>query len=371
MSLALVKTFGKSPRGDDRDSNLNPNDAIRALAELCEVRPNKPYEYNEKIVDFGLSLMGKADAWTHRSTPLDLVAPILKTEAYTIGGNNRAMSFKPYFVNEKFVAKLRDKVMEAILGLLSHQNTKIAALAARRIGDALRYPMGMFGATVSDETRDRWTGVFVETLNAIEQVAKSGKLDPIIRYVIAREIAWHADYGPEETKKVAKRIRNALPKSLDFRVICTLIDGYGIELRRIDPENHLQNQEKRLDALVDEILRVYPSGEALRVFIARHIDHIEASDPEKGSSPFILSNKLIYASIEFARAVVDDACSDVPSSVAKFAAAALARLWQLDVTEGRRIVGRFLKSGRENLLAAIGYAYEHFDFNAGRQGRRK
>ena len=355
-------------KGHDRDSNLNPNDAIRALAELCEVRPNKPYEYNEKIVDFGLSLMGKADAWTHRSTPLDLVAPILKTEAYTVGGNNRAMSFKPYFVNEKFVAKLRDKVMEAILGLLSHQNTKIAALAARRIGDALRYPMGMFGAAVSDATRDRWTGVFVETLNAIEQVAKSGKLDPVIRYVIAREIAWHADYGPEETKKVARHIRNALPKSLDFRVICTLIDGYGIELRRIDPENHLQNQEKRLDALVDEILRVYPSGEALRVFIARHIDHIEASDPEKGGSPFILCNKLIYASIEFARAVVDDACSDVPSSVAKFAAAALARLWQLDVTEGRRIVGRFLKSGRENLLAAIGYAYEHFDFNAGRHG---
>jgi transcriptional regulator with XRE-family HTH domain len=355
-------------KADDRDPNLGPNEAIRALAELCEVRPNKPYEYNEMIVDFGLSLMGKANAWTRRFTPFDVVAPILKTEAYTIGGNSRIMSFNPYFVNEKFVGKLRDKVIAAMLGLLSHQNTKIAILAARRISDALRYPMGQFGAPVSTATRDRWTGLFVETLKAIEHITKSTKLDPVVRYVVAREVAWHADYGPDETKEVARRIRSTLPKSLDFRVLCTLIDGYGIELRRIDPENHLQYQEKRLEALVAEILKAYPDGEALRVFIAGHIDRIEASDPEKGGSPFILCNKLIFKSVEFARAVVEDACSDAPSSVAKFASAALVHIWGRDVAEGRSVVERFLKSEREDLLAAIGYTYEYFDFNAGLHG---
>lgn len=355
-------------KADDSGSDLNPNEAVRTLAELCEVRPNKPYEYNEMIVDFGLSLMGKADAWTHRFTPFDVVAPILKTEAYTIGGTSRVMSFNPYFVNEKFVAKLRDKVIAALLGLLSHQNAKIAVLAARRIGDALRYPMGQFGAAVSTATRDKWTGMFVETLKAIEQVTKSGKLDPIVCYVVAREVAWHADYGPDQTKEVARRIRSALPKSLDFRVLCTLIDGYGIELRRINPENHLQYQEKRLDALVADVLKACPDGEALRVFIAGHIDHIEASDPEKGGASFVLCNKLIFRSAEFARAVVDDACSDAPSSVAKFAASALVHLWQRDVADGRRVVERFLKSGREDLLAAIGNAYEYFDFNTGRHG---
>jgi transcriptional regulator with XRE-family HTH domain len=354
-------------KADDSSSDLNPNEAIRTLAELCEVRPNKPYEYNQTIVDFGLSLMERAESWTHRFTPLDIVAPILKTEAYTVGGNNRMMSFKPYFVNEKFVAILRDKVIVAILGLLSHQNTKIAVLAARQISEALRYPMGQFGATVSPATRDRWTGLFVETLKALERVA-AGNIDPVVRYVITREIAWHADYGPDETKEIARRIRRALPKSLDFRVLCTLMDGYGVELRRINPENHLQYQEKRLATLVDEILKAHPNGEALRVFIAGHIDHIEASDPEKAGSPFILCNKLIFRSVEFARAVIEDACSDAPSSVAKFAAAALVHLWQRDVAEGRKIVEHFLKSGREDLLAAIGYAYEHFDFNTGRHG---
>ncbi len=79
--------------------------------------------------------------------------------------------------------------------------------------------MGQVGASVSLETRDRWTAAFVETLKGIEQVTKSDKLDPVIRYVIAREIAWHADYGPKETKKIAGSIRNGLPKSLDFRVL--------------------------------------------------------------------------------------------------------------------------------------------------------
>jgi transcriptional regulator with XRE-family HTH domain len=351
-----------------REQHFNSNEAIRTLAELCEVRPNKPHEYNEKIVKFGLGLIGSAEAWTHHFTPLDVIAPILKTEAYTIGGNNRVMSFKPYFVNEKFVATLRDKVVAAILALLPNQNTKIAVLAARRIGDALRYPMGQFGATVSIEIRDRWTATFVEALKAIEQIIKCEKLDPVVYYAIAREIAWHAAYGPEETKKIAKRIRNGLPKSLDFRVLCTLIDGYGTELRRIGPDNHLQRQEQHLDALVDEILKAYPSGEALRIYIAGLIDHIEACNAEKGGSPFILCNKLIFKSAEFNRAVVNDACSEAPSSVSKFADAALMHLWQRDVAEGRRVVERYLKTGREDLLAAIGYAYEHFDFNAGRHG---
>ena len=357
--------IGKS---DDRELNRHPSHAIRVLAELCEVRPNKPYEYNEKIVDFGLGLIGKPNSWRHRFTPLDIITPILKTEAYTTSGNSRSISFRPYFVNEQFVAKLREKVVDAILGLLSQPNTKIAVLAARRIGDALRYPMGMFGASVDDATRKRWTDVFVETLKAIEKAAKAKQIDPLVHYIIAREVSWHADHGPDETGKIARRIRSGLPKSLDFRVLCTLIDGYGIELRRIDPSNHLAKQEKRLDALVQEVVAAYPSSEALRAFIAHNLDHLKANDTEKGKSSFILCDKLIYASPDLARAVVDDACSDMPSSVAKFASAALARLWQLDVAEGRAVVARFLKSERENLIAAIGIAYARFDFSAGRHG---
>ena len=356
-------------KADDRELNRHPGHAIRALGELCEVRPNKPYEYNEKIVDFGLGLIGKPDSWAHRFTPLDIVTPILKTEAYTTSGNSRSISFKPYFVNERFVAKLREKVVNTILGLLSQPNTKIAALAARRIGDALRYPMGMFGTSVDDAIRAKWTSVFVETLKAIEKAAKAEQVDPLVRYIIAREVSWHADHGPEETGKIARRIRNGLPKSLEFRVLCTLIDGYGIELRRIDPINHLAKQEKRLDALVDEVLAAYRSGAPLRAFIARNLDHLEANGTEKGgSSSFILCDKLIYASPELARSAIDDACSDAPSSVAKFASAALTRLWQLDVVEGRAVVTRFLKSERENLIAAVGIAYSRLDFAAGRHG---
>ncbi len=355
-------------RADDRELNRYPGHAIRILGELCEVQPNKPYEYNELIVDFGLGLIGKPDSWQHRFTPLDIVTPILKTEAYTTSGNSRSISFRPYFVNERFVAKLREKVVGAILALLSQPNTKIAVLAARRIGDALRYPMGMFGTSVDDATRAKWTGVFVETLKAIEKSAKAEQLDPLVRYVIAREVSWHADHGPKETGKIARRIRSGLPKSLEFRVLCALIDGYGIELRRIDSINHLAKQEKRLDALVDEVLAAYPSGEVLRALIARNLDHLEANDTEKGGSSFILCDKLIYASPELARSAIDDACSEAPSSVAKFAPAALARLWQLDVAEGRAVVARFLKSGRENLIAAVGIAYSRLDFAAGRHG---
>ena len=41
----------------------HPGHAIRVLSELCAVRPDKPIPFNEVMVDFGLSLLDRDDAW--------------------------------------------------------------------------------------------------------------------------------------------------------------------------------------------------------------------------------------------------------------------------------------------------------------------
>jgi transcriptional regulator with XRE-family HTH domain len=355
-------------KADDRLLHRHTGHAIRVLGELCEVRPNKPYEYNEKIVDFGLSLIPVPESWRYRYTPLDIVAPILKTEAYTTSGNAKGITFKPFFINLDFVAKLRKRAIDAIIALLAHPDTSIAVLAARRIGEAIHYPMGMFGASVDLATRDKWTDAFAETLETIERATKSETVDPLVRYVIAREVAWHANHGPDKTGKIARRIRSGLPKGLEFRILSTLIDGYGIELRRIEAEDHLAKQEKRLDALIRDALAAYPNVNDLYELIVKQLKHLERNDPEKGASPFILCNKLVYADADFARLMVEDACSSAPSTLAKFVSAAAARLWQLNITEGREVIGRLFHSKKENLLAAIGDAYSRLDFSAGRHG---
>ena len=355
-------------RSDDRELNRAPSHAIRILAELCEVSPNKPYEYNEKVVDFGLGLIDNPDSWKYRYTPLDIVAPILRTEGYTTSGNSRAISFSPYFINVQFVATLRDKVVKAIIDLLSHPDTRIAVLAARRIGAIVHYPMGMFGARVEAGTREMWTDTFAKALEAVEQAIKSRNLEPLVLYVIAREVSWHAHHGPAKSAAIAKRIRRALPKSLEFRVLHALIDGYGTELNRLDFRRGRARWEKYLDALVKRIIGAYPSGEALREFIARNLDYLANNDPEKGGAPYVLVARLIYASPDFARAIVEDACVHEASSTARFASTALARLWELDVKEGRVIVARFLRINRESLLASIGHAFAIVDFGAGCHG---
>ena len=366
--VRACKSLWEIGKADERLLNRHVGHAVRVLSELCEVLPNKPYEYNEKVVDFGLNLFSKAESWCYRYTPLDIVAPILKTEAYTTSGNAKGITFKPFFINLDFVAKLRKRVVDAIIALLAHSNTRIAVLAARRIGEAVHYPMGMFGASVDLATRDKWTDAFVETLEKVELATKSDTLDPLVRYVIAREVAWHADHGPDKTGKVARRIRAGLPKSLDFRILSTLIDGYGIELRRIEPASHLNRQERRLDALVHQALSTYPDLKELYALIVKQVAHLEKNDPEKGGSPFILCNKLVYTSADFARLMVDDACSTTPSRLAKFVSAAAARLWQLDIKEGREIIARMFRSGEESLLAAIGDAYSRLDYRAERHG---
>ena len=50
-------------KGDARELNPHPGHAIRILSELCSVRPDKPLLFNEALVEFGLSLLDRPDAW--------------------------------------------------------------------------------------------------------------------------------------------------------------------------------------------------------------------------------------------------------------------------------------------------------------------
>jgi transcriptional regulator with XRE-family HTH domain len=355
-------------KDDTRELNRYPDHPIRILGDLCEVRPDKPREYNEKIVGFGLGLLKRADAWTHRYTPINVLKPIFSTEGHTTISTSRTLTFKPFFVNVAFVKELRTRVVTALVDLLSNPDPKIAVKAAHAIGAAVHYPVGMFGAQVSPETRAAWTPVFVETLEAVEKATKSQTLDPLVLLTIAREVSWLARFGDSEVAVVAKRLRSGLPRKLEMRVLFALRDGHGTEMRRMESTKDFEEWGKQLDKLAQEVVAAYPDGQKLLRLLNGQIVHLERNDPEGASSHFMLISKLIPASPSLARAIVDEAYSNMDSPIARYAGFAIGQLWNADVTEGRAALQRFLDCNRNDLLRFVGHALDSIDVKAGKHG---
>jgi hypothetical protein len=86
-------------KGDARELNPRPDHAIRILSELCAVRPDKPLPFNDAMVDFGLSLLDRDDAWNHKYSPFDILKGILHPEGHTTEALGRRFAIKKFSIN--------------------------------------------------------------------------------------------------------------------------------------------------------------------------------------------------------------------------------------------------------------------------------
>ncbi len=342
---------------DDRPLNQHPYHAIRILSELCAVEPDKPIEYNKIVVDFCLSELEKDDISTAPYSHFDVLKGILQPEGHTTSSHGKTISFDRFRVNHKFVAPLRGKVIDALIGMLSQANAKIAVLAARCLHDALRY-----GMDASEEEREEWTEEFLQTLEKIENTIQSENIDPLTLIEIAHAVSWHTNYAKERTTAPAKRIIASLPTSLDFRTVLGLVDGHGHLFRRVADKKSQAEWNGFLETLAEELLAAHPDGEVLRAFIEERLAHIETNYANKNVSPYVLFWKIVRISPAVARATVEDALVRSGSKTKQFVGIALGQLLVDDHVNGLMMARQFLSTESPDLQVSIGMAYSDVVF---------
>lgn len=191
------------------------------------MEPNKPVEYSAGSSGSDCRSWITPDSWNGAYTPYDFLSGILQTEGHTTSSNGRAFSFSPYFVRQEAVASLRKDVISAAIARLDSERLDVAILSARALSDALRYPMGLFGAAVPETDRERWTDEFVGTLESIKGKVLSSMLDPFVWLELLSSISWHAKFASGRTSYVANEIFALTPDSLEFRTIRALSTAMG------------------------------------------------------------------------------------------------------------------------------------------------
>ncbi|AVT77538.1 hypothetical protein RPPS3_34760 [Rhodopseudomonas palustris] len=342
-------------KDDKRELHSAPDHPIRILAEMCEVRPNKPFEYNEEIVEFAIGLMKTPDSWARVYSPIDILRTIFKTEGHTTEFKQSAMSFGPFYVSSAFVKPLREKAFDALVELLTGKDVRVGVLAANSLADAFRYPMGLFGATVPEKTRESWTGIFLDHMKRLEGVLQAGAVDPLVALAVWRSVSWHANYGRGKTAEVARRIKKSLPNTLEFRTIAVLIGGYDADLGRFDPNDYEKKWAAHLERLASDLFAAHPVTEELHAYIAQLLERIRVS-MDKPGAPHAVYGTLIAASTDFARATIHDAIRHEASETRGFVSTALSTIWNTDPDETRTLIAQLVAAGQPPLLAEVAHA---------------
>ena len=351
-------------KADTRQLSAYPGHAIRILSGLCAVEPNKPLQYNEVVVDFALGLIGQPKSWSNAYTPFDILNGILRTEGHTTTSSGIAITFHPFLVSFEAVSELRNRVVDRTIQVLTDPNIKLAILAAKFLEEALRYPMGLFGASASIEDRKKWTKEFVSTLTKVERAIKSAAIDPLVLIQIARTVSWHAKYSKENTAPIAKKITAMLPASLEGRTLLALLDGWGELLEEADIHKRHEKWGVYLRSLACDLVRAYPDGNDLRKLVSECLCRIRKGRGKPSpSSSSILLDHLLAESYCLSQAIIEDAIRDPASITKEYAGMALAVLLARDRQSGRELAQQLLRTTDSDLYAAIGRGYAGIQFD--------
>lgn len=343
-------------RDDDRPLNAHPQHGLRVMSELAEPAPDKPTDYVEEILRFGLDLGKEPSAWTHRHTPFDFLKAILSTEGHSTRSDGLTISFSPYFIDPTSSRDLRGPVIAFAVDALSDPDTRKAVAAAKVLHDALRFPHGMFGSHVDDELIELWTSQFADTLELIAHKVSSTSLDSVVKFEVGRAVAWLGGYGPDGLASLVERVTSQLTGSLDDRTDRVLLDGWGMGDRMADNEGHDERWAKYVDDLAAELEQAHPVAAELLQYLEGRLRRIVTTHDDT-SGAHVLLQRLMDRDPRFAAAVVDAALAHPDAASVSFAGMALARVLRLDHAAGRRAGAAYAASGNRDLGWAAGTAY--------------
>lgn len=343
-------------KGDGRALHQHPGHAIRILVELCAVAPNKPIEYNDKVVEFGLHLLDQKASWNGKYTPYDVLKGILQTEGHSTTSNGREFTFNPYFVRQEAVSVIRSRVISAAIERLSHEDTLIAVHSAAFLHDALRYPMGSFGSSASKEDYALWTAEFIETFSKIESKLKSSKLDSLVYVELLRSVSWHLNHANNDTKSHAESVVALIPGSLEHRTELAFIDGYGHLVGADGYENRRKKWDSSLKLLVKRILKTFTQPEELHSYLEARLSRIAQFQISGNSSPEILYWDLIANSPALAKATLDAVLQNTHISTARFVSISTSRLFKENRLEGLKYIKQLLLTHDQHIERAVAYS---------------
>jgi transcriptional regulator with XRE-family HTH domain len=342
-------------RDDNRPLHQQPSHGVRLLSELASPEPGKPVIYMEGVVNFAISLFSMDDSWRDSHTPIEILTGALKTEGHTSTSTGRAISMTSFLVSQSAVADVRRKVIDSLIGLLTHPDGARSVRAAGAIHKALRYPHGMLGAKVDKEMIRKWDDDFLSTLTSINSILDHNKIPPTVLVKLASSVSWHAQHGHDQIKTLSQSIIDRLEGDLCTRTVRMLVDGWG-HLTREKKQGNWNAQQEELQRFAKELVAKFDDSDELHEYMNDCLEEVAAMAASAGS-PQILMGQLIECSTSYARTIMHRSIENAEEVSSAYAGSALTKLLRSETTEAHAQINWLINQEDPRFLLIVAEAY--------------
>lgn len=350
-ALRLLWDLG---RNDARDLSPHPNHAIRVLAELIGYEEHKSFEFNKDLSEFAFGLLDEPDAWYSVYSPLDILEPLLSGQGLTTSSTARSVSFKPFFVDHKVVAGLRERLIDRVIELLFDEHPRTARRAAIFLNNALREPYGMMNSVAPDDLRADYQAEIAETIAKLGAAVRGGQLAPWTLIGLVRSMSWHAEFDEGPLGDAVREIFDNLPHDLGFALYACLADGADWNFLGQIPFAEWKEDKEWHAEVVAALHAAYPNhGELIDAIAKRLVALDEAGEATGNCGPFI--DKLISAKPAFGDAIIANVIADPASRMRHFLGYAAGAVLDKRPDEGRALIESLLDAS-DQLLRTSGAA---------------
>lgn len=352
-SLNLLHTLAKQ---DHREIKNNQDHPVAILANLAKIEPNKPVEFTNKIIDEVSKWANEEDALY----PFDVLDSALATEGYQTETSGYTLSMIPFRIIPEAIKQSRDKTLDLCFEIVSNGSLQKGLRAVKSLQEALRYPMGLVGRSVSKEEEQAWEPSIIDILSRFESLAKAGKLHPMLTFEIREAVSWHANFGRTHIKPKAEAVLAALPKDDATELTRALLDGWGFTFERGDDGRKDEEAwHKWQKELATKLTLDYDSKQLINLLektlddISNH--KISTDNRQATPGPFIAS--IINQDPELGIDLADFAIDKPDSQLASWFSIPLLSIGEKDPLEAISLANRGLKTGNTVIMRGIAHAY--------------
>lgn len=351
----VLEVLWRLGRHDKRNLGPNPSHAIRVLTELGDYSGQKPLEYCQALLAFGLKLASDPGAWEGAYTPLDLLEPLLSLEGTNTRAHGASFSLSSYLVNYEVVEPLRRAVIDLLIDLLRHPDARVSHSAAAHLKDALGLPMGLMGRNVPESVYAILDGEFAQTLARVRSII--GDLEPLTALRVAETAGWLADHGPPRCAEAAQALIDDLPQTLELRLMATVTNAFSeLYVDRYDGERWQAAYDSWYGQLAQDLRAAHPDP-ADRLAVLNGVLHSLARAGAKDSNAPMLFHAIVRDDAAFAQAMLEDVLASPDALTSHFANAPLAELLRRDHGLGRDYARRLFETGDLLLAASAAHGY--------------
>ena len=288
-------------QADDRHDRSRPGHSMRVLKELAEFALTKPLWFNSIVIDVVATWLADGQ----RISPLEVLEPMLATEADSFSVRGNTILFKPFSIRASAVMAHRQRVIDLAFAELRTGDLLRAGAAAKLLKSALQFPVGRFERQVSAEERDAWTPGIVDAIEELGRVAASGSLDPAVLVSVRDALYWHDSFGSGAAHDAAERAVESLPCDAQSMLAWMIHDGWGRLVRdRGDDIEAVDAKRLKLMGETIELLEPHTDAQVVHLLDARLTADRQLHGLGEGHpDPFL--HALLQARPSLARAVLD------------------------------------------------------------------